>query len=421
MPRCPTCGRRYDAGTRFCPDDGAPLVPAATPAPSPEALRTAETPPWTNARTRSASEELDDLLARSDAPEARTSAAPRGIPYRQPAPPPPVPADWAADETEAAPRRSGLLVVALVAVVLIAGAAVAAYVLLGSDGLEEEAYDAISRGDLVTPDRLSAYDFAQRIATRDRAAAARVGARAFPKLVAAADAFYARFYTTSEATDADWERTARLTAWAAEIAPGDAHVRARAEYAAARQAALAGDGAAARAGYTRAAAAWPEWALPTNSLGRALDTARDARGAEAAYRRAARLDPAWPFPLSNLGALYVRQERYGDAVRVLDEAVRLDPNRAAPRALLASALAGDGRYPDAIGAAVEALRRDPGGESGFDANGLRARIQAWEQARDEALADEPVEDGAIDLDSSATTDESFGDGVVDEIERLFDE
>ena len=420
MPRCPTCGRLYDAGTRFCPDDGSPLADEAPP-------RAADTLPWTNARTRSASQELDDLLARTDAPgpDPQTApprpAAPYGGHAATPSAGTPDEQTVAADETDAPPRRSGLLVVALVVGILLAGAAVAAYVLLGSDGLEEEAYDAIARGDLVTPDRLSAFDFAQRIASQDEAAAARVGARAFPKLVAAADAFYARFYTTSEASAADWERTARLTAWAARVAPDDAHVRARDEYARARIAQRAGDRAAARAGYTRAAEAWPEWALPPNSLGRVLDDARDARGAEAAYRRAARLDPAWPFPLSNLGALYVRQRRYGDAARVLDEAVRLDPNRAAPRALLASALAGDGRYADAIDAAVEALRRDPAGESGFDANALRARIRAWEQARDEALADEPVDDDAVEPDTSAMMDEPSGDGLIDDLERLFDE
>ena len=135
--------------------------------------------------------------------------------------------------------------------------------------------------------RANAYDYAQRLALQHpgSGAAERVGQRAFPALIEAADAFYARFYSTSEASDADWERTARLTEWAAAIAPDDPHVRARAAYAQARIAARSGDAAAARAGYTAAAEAWPEWALPPNSLGRLLADARQTSGGRGPYRR----------------------------------------------------------------------------------------------------------------------------------------
>jgi Flp pilus assembly protein TadD len=281
-------------------------------------------------------------------------------------------------------------------VVLLGAAAVIAYLRFGPSRLEEEAYDAIARGDLVTPVRVSAYDYAQRLALQrpGSGAAERVGQRAFPELIRAIDDLYARFYATSEASRADWERTARLAAWATEIAPDDAHVRARAAYAEARLAALSGDPGAARAGYEAAAEAWPEWALPPNSLGRVLADARQTAAAEAQYRTAARLDPEWPFPLSNLGTLYLREERYADAADVLARAVRLDPARAFTHALLARALAGQGQYAEAAAEARDALARDPAGTAGFDAAALRRDIGQWDL----------LAQGVVDWD---------GDGVVE--------
>ena len=391
MLHCPTCGRAYAGDARFCPDDGARLV-AAPPT----------GPPPSTAPPRSASSALDALLAESDArppdsrprytqPVAPTPAAPTPVAPRVAAPAPP-PAEPPAAET---PRRSRALVVVLVvAALLVAALVAAALVLRGPNALEQEAYDALERGDMVTPTRVSAYDFAQRLATDHPAAAARVGQEAFPRLITAVDAFYARFYTTSEASADDWERTARLATWASEIAPADAHVRARAAYADARLAATRGETDAARTGYAAAAEAWPEWALPPNSLGRLLADARDERGAEAQYRTAARLDPAWPFPLSNLGALYLRQNRTADAADVLARAVRLDPERPYTHALLARALAAEGRHAEAVAEATDALRRDPAGAAGFDASSLRRDIGQWELAAQ----------GVVDWD---------GDGVIE--------
>ena len=383
MLRCPTCGRRYAADARFCPADGTALVADdAPPAGRPSAIRP-------DARALPASRALDDLLAQADAAHdtARPVAPPpAGPPYTARDTPPgeasddPAAGDVYDPTGAAAPRRSRRWIVLLTVVGLGRGAATAAYVLRGARSLEQEAYDALARGDLVTPARVSAYDFALRLADRypSSGAAERVGAEALPRLVAAMDAFYAQFYRTSEATTADWGRMARLAAWATAIAPQDAHVRARADYAAARVAALAGDTDAARDAYERAAEAWPEWALPPNSLGLLLAQSRDTDGAIARYREAAALDPAWPFPLSNLGALYLRLDRFDAAASALEGAVEADPARPYTHALLARAYAGQTRYDEASAEAAEALRLDPGGEAGFDANRLRRDIQQWD-------------------------------------------
>ncbi len=374
---CPTCGRRYVAGSRYCSTDGTPLVDApATGQQDAASSRASVRPTY-----ESASSELDALLT-----AGRTLTPPPAVRYAQPHTPaavqPPMPAHASVPLTPVPdpPKRSRGLWIGLVVVLILAAAGAVAYVRLGPSALEREAYDAIASGDLVSPARANAYDYSQRLALQHpgSGAAERVGARAFPALIEAADAFYARFYSTSEASNADWERTARLTEWAAAIAPDDAHVRARAAYAQARIAARTGDDAAARAGYTAAAEAWPEWALPPNSLGRVFADARQTAAAEAQYLTATRLDPQWPFPLSNLGALYLRSNRYDDAADVLARAVRLDAARAAPHAMLARALAGQGQYTEAVAQARAALDRDPAGASGFNARTLRRDIGQWE-------------------------------------------
>ncbi|HEX8298904.1 MAG TPA: tetratricopeptide repeat protein, partial [Rubricoccaceae bacterium] len=366
----------------------------------------------------SASQALDALLA-SDRPPSL--AGRYAQPYAAPAPavPPaaPTPALPPEPPTPAPPTRKRGRMVVLVAVVLLGAAAVLAYLRFGPSRLEQEAMDAISRGDLVTPVRVNAYDYAQRLALQrpGSGAAERVGRAAFPHLIQAVDDVYARFYATSDVSRAEWERTSRMTAWAAEIAPDDAHVRARAAYAEARLAALSGDAGRARDGYEAAAEAWPEWALPPNSLGRLLADARRTGDAEAQYRRAARLDPEWPFPLSNLGSLYLREERYDDAADVLGRAVRLDPARPFTHALYARALAGQGQYADAAAQAEDALGRDPTGEAGFDAAALRRDAAQW------TLLDQGVEDwdgdGVVEPENDALDEgeDVIGDGeVIDE-------
>ena len=284
-----------------------------------------------------------------------------------------------APPAEAPVRRSRIVPIAVVVGLLLAAVGTAAYVVQGPSTLETQALAAIARGDLVTPVRVSAYDFAQRLEAESpsSAATARVSQRAFAPLVAAMDDLYARFYRTSDATTAEWTRTARLAEWAARIAPADPQVRARKLYAEARLAAGRNDAAAARTGYAAAAEAWPEWALPANSLGRALADARDERGAEAQYTTAARLDPNWPFPLSNLGALYLRENRSAEAADVLARAVRLDPDRPFTHALYARALAAQDRTAEAADEAEAALSLDPTGAAGFDARDLRRDAGQW--------------------------------------------
>ncbi|GAB5537577.1 MAG: hypothetical protein Rubg2KO_38260 [Rubricoccaceae bacterium] len=336
MNVCPVCDTEYADHVRFCAKDGAALVASAT-----------ETPP-----------------------------PPR------PAPPPvaPVSPPVAPASPPAPPKRSRrTAIIAGVLVLALAGIAAGAYVLQGARQLERQAIGALSRGDLVTPPRVSAYDYYQRLLDRHprSAGVTRVADAALGPVIEAMDGFYEDWYTTSEADAGAWTRIERLGEWAVELAPDDPHVRARRAYAQARLAVQSEDTEAAREAYGEAIRAWPDWALPYNSLGVLEAQADNPQAAEAQYRDAIARDPNWVFPQSNLGGLLLRQRKYVAAQRALRQAVLTDPDRAITYVLLARASAGREDYDAAVEAAENALRLDGTGTSGFDAARLKRDAEEW--------------------------------------------
>ena len=260
------------------------------------------------------------------------------------------------------------------------GLGLGSYTLLGARQLERKTLAAISRGDLVLPARVSAFDYYQRITDEypRSASAARVREAATPAVVEAMDRFYDDWYATSEAEASEWTRMERLGSWAALLLPDDPRVHARWAYAQARVAVDGDDPDAARASYQRAVELWPEWALPHNSLGVLEVQAKNYDQAETHYRAASEKDPEWAFPMSNLGGLYLRLRRYGAARTVLARAVVAAPERPMSHLLLARALAGTGDYDAAVQEAEAVLRLDPAGTSGFDPGRLRREAEEWQ-------------------------------------------
>ena len=329
MNVCPVCHTEYAGHVRFCAKDGAALVAAA---PAGEA--------------------------------APGSGAAPIVPV--PAPP--------------SPKRSHrVAILAGVLVLALAGLAVGAYVLQGARQLERQALAAISRGDLVTPPRVSAYDYYLRLVDSHprSAGVTRVADAALGPVIEAMDDFYAEWYASSDAQPGAWTRMERLGQWALELAPEDAHVRARHAYARARVAVQNEDTEAARQAYQEAIDSWPDWALPYNSLGVLEVQAGNPQAAEAQYQRAIERDPNWVFPHSNLGGALLRQRKYTAAQRALRQAVLADPDRAITYVLLARASAGREDYDAAVEAAQNALRLDATGASGFDASRLQRDAEEW--------------------------------------------
>lgn len=390
MKACPTCGARYVDAATFCPEDGVRLVDADAPAPSGATS------------SGSASSDLEAWLAgalgeappsRESQPEAPSASSPAGSDVAEENDStPPLPARRAPAGSARRSRRPLVAVLVAVLAVVLVGGAFGATTLLGARRLEGQAMGAIARGDLVTPPRMSALDNYRRLEAKTGAALARerVADAALPALTTAMDAVYDRWYATSDTPESDWDRVAAMGAWATELQPADPHLVARHQYALARLADREARLADVRAGYEAAIAAWPEWALPYNSLALWLARDRQTDAAIEQYRTAARLDPAWAFPHANLGALYLRQRRIDAARDELRQAVRLDPSRATTHAELARAHAAAGDYDDAVAEATEALRLDPYGTAGFDRERLIRDARGWRD--DAADAAEPESD-----------------------------
>lgn len=334
MSVCPVCHTEYADHVRYCAKDGAALVATAPDA--------------------------EAAPAQVEAPPSARGAAGASVP------PPPKRS-----------RRTAMFVGVLV--LALAGIAAGAYVLQGARQLERQALAALSRDDLVTPPRVSAYDYYLRLVEGHprSAGVTRVADAALGQVIEAMDDFYAEWYATSEAPPGAWTRMERLGQWASELAPEDAHVRARYAYARARIATQNEDLEAAREAYQEAIQTWPDWALPYNSLGVLEAQAENPQAAEEQYRLAMERDPNWVFPQSNLGGLLLRQRKYAAAQTALRQAIVTDPDRAITYVLLARASAGREDYDSAVEAAQNALRLDATGASGFDARRLKRDAEEW--------------------------------------------
>lgn len=233
---------------------------------------------------------------------------------------------------------------------------------------------ALAGGDLVQPEGESAYDWYTQLRTDfpESSRLADLEARALPQLRDRLDAFYDRWTRTSSAPDSEWPRVRRMGRWASELSPGNGRVRAQHLYADARHAFESGNITSAEERYRAAIEAWPEWALPYNSLGVLMVRRRNYRSAATWYEEAASRDPDWPFPRLNLGGVYANLGRYNDAARTLDLAEEVGGAAAEAWANLSSVCLDDEAYPCALGAARRAL--DARGDR-VDRERMRQRVR----------------------------------------------
>src|SRR5205823_3350627 len=103
----------------------------------------------------------------------------------------------------------------------------------------------------------------------------------------------------------------------------------------------------------------PNYAVPFNNLGRALQAKSDLDGAIAAFREAIRLDPTFAWPRNGLGwALYSKGE-LDAAMPHYREAMRLEPKNTWPHNNLGFALRDLGELDEAIAEFGEAVRLEP--------------------------------------------------------------
>lgn len=355
---CPRCNRLYAASYAFCLKDGTPLIEAGAP------QGTAQT--------------TTELIAPTprESPVGSVSPAPPMQGARHPGERKRPPERHRSAKSKSTNKRRLALWggLGLLAVVALAGVI---YLLTRPPALEGQTREALQQGHLVHPIGTSAYDFYQQFEAEHPGDAGleSLAEEALPLLRAELDDFFARWYATSEASDSDWERADRLSEWAGTLNSGEPRFRAYMAYARGRLAFLSGDHEGAISRYQDASAAWPEWALPYNSIGVIHARTHDYQEALRWYSRASGRDPDWSFPLGNMGGAYVRMERWREAEAALGRAVSLDGERPYPHALLSQVYLQLRQYRNAQQAAQRALALDSYGTSGFDAERLRKRVE----------------------------------------------
>jgi tetratricopeptide (TPR) repeat protein len=282
----------------------------------------------------------------------------------------------AADE-----RASGRQVIlwTALATLVFGGGVGTAYFLMRPSDVERQALSALEEGNVVTPVGASALDLYRQLEVADPTSASleRIGTEALPTLVEELDAFYARWYATSTAGVGEWEAAERRADWALQLDPENFRVRAQLEYARGRSAHDRGDYQEALSFYEASTRAWPQWALPHNSVGVIHARNHDYVRAARAYEVAAGLDSSWAFPNQNAGAAYVELRRYHDAERALVRAIEIDDTMPRAHFLLGVAYAQQDRYVDAVREGERALQLDPGNEStGYQGN-LAGLVRRW--------------------------------------------
>ena len=280
----------------------------------------------------------------------------------------------------AAGSRRNTPLLALGAVILIAGLSVAAYLMFAKASPREIVLDEIKKNQLVKPEGSSAYDVylrqrAEGLSAQDKQ---EISKKVSPSLEKRGDEIITRLKQDQIEAESDWSEAARAYEWLNELEPRPAY-ESRVHFANGRLAFMQKNYSKAIADFQRAIQLDSAWALPYNSLGRSFINAndRDKTRAKEQYRRATEVEPDWVLPWINLGALYFGMNDTYNAELSLRRAIEIDSRRASAHNLLGDVLNKQGRSCEAIGEYKLALETASGSAvaPGFDLDRVNAKIQ----------------------------------------------
>lgn len=406
MNRCPQCHRTYPDSARFCEHDGRPLeaVPTGSgevSAADPDATLPVDGLPsgpiGPAPQGRAPTRRLDALPPRP-APatvEWNPSAAHGTGPIHQgtgPLPPqatgPLAPGAYGGPYAPSGPivpppKRSRVgprVAVGLLVVIALALSGVGVYLYVEQEGAAVKEGEiatrfeaALAQGQLVVPEGESAYDWYTRLRTEfpQSPRLASYQSQVLPEIQRRVDGFYDRWMQTSDADDSEWPTIRRLAQWGYEMAPQSGRLRAQHLYADARNAFENGNSAEAETQYRAAIDAWPEWALPYNSLGYLKRTAGNYSEAVNWYQQAAQRKGDWAFPHQNMSVAYTRMNQLDAAERALDRASELRNGLGGAWADLSTRYRDADRFVESRRAARRALSE---GGRGVDQSQMNERI-----------------------------------------------
>jgi hypothetical protein len=204
---------------------------------------------------------------------------------------------------------------------------------------ESKLDNAITRGNLMSPSGESAYDYYLKLKQEgaSQTTLTKYNEKLLPLLTTRPQQMMDRLIHELEAPDAplaEWEEAQRMTAWAAELRPGDKILAAKAAYCKGRVASI-------REQWGEALKAWMEaikldvkFALAYNGVGLMHNAKGEYTTSRIYLSEAIRLAPDWAAPYNNMGTSYKEQKNYYEAQNYYEQAVSRAPNWARPYAWL---------------------------------------------------------------------------------------
>ena len=222
---------------------------------------------------------------------------------------------------------------------------------------EARLFRAADRGDLVTPEGSSAYDYYKQIKARGLTSTTRnkLKVQVFPKLLSTGDAVLQKRSEGTSMKRAEFRELANLYEFAADLAPDDPKVLSRHYYTQGTLALLDGRLQAALQSIKQSVDYDPNWAPAFNDLGKVYVRLNDYYHAEETYEKAIQAQPNWVFPQLNLAGIYLHNKEWPRAEQAYVKAVELDKTLATTWYFLGQVYEAEARPPDAINAYEHAI------------------------------------------------------------------
>lgn len=317
-PRCPSCKAPIKPHFKFCKKCRTPLHP--TPgAPGVGGAGGGEHP----AAARTPSGAAQDMTVK-DLPPVLAPTHER-----------------ASDEPSGRELPINMKVVAVVAgMIVLLGALLvgASYRTTSAPSTETQLASAIARGNLISPPGESAQFYYNRLKSEGAGADTlkRYASQLVPALKARPYKMLEDFALpgSSDPSPFEWEEAGRLLTWAAELAPDDKPIAAKAAYCTGRASYVRQQTDAALELWGRSNQLDSTWPLPPNGVGLIYNERRQYATARPYLLEAIRRDPKWAVPYNNMGTSYFYEKNYDEAAGYYEKAASLAPQWARPHAWL---------------------------------------------------------------------------------------
>lgn len=291
------------------------------------------------------------------------------------------------------PSRLGLVLgVIFVFLVLLLGGIAAYYFWLSTAAIERKLDAAISRGNLVTPEGSSAYDYYHDLKQRgvDASVLARYDERLLPLLTARPKRMLEEFIVPAnpEPMLPDWQEAMKPMSWASEMKPADNELTARAKYIEGRVAFLSAQKDQALTAWKRANDLDKSWAVPTNGLGIIFIEKKDYQTARAYLLDAIHRDDAWAVPYNNVGTTYFFEKNDDKAESYYKQAVERAPNWPRPHAWLGDIAMHRQQYEVAAEEYQKVLDLAPPGSTSINLTDIKKRLDQAKKKSQEMPVEE---------------------------------